>query len=224
MKHPIITSLGLVVLASVSLVTPATATFVTEYFTYSGAAYSNTAVATGWISFDVDVSKAIEFNDWRNFDGLDWDVWTGNETVKDLSITVAGASSGNGTFGLSDFVTVAFSTKGVALDFSKDLVGQTVPGTPGIPGFPGFPPLMPEVPAGPWGTQDHGYFYFSGPPSGSAAPFCSGDSFGLINEGGNPMQLTSMSMSAVPEVTSSFTMLGLITSGLLLRRRTKTLR
>jgi hypothetical protein len=38
------------------------------------------------------------------------------------------------------------------------------------------------------------------------------------------MQLTSMSMSAVPEVTSSFTMLGLITSGLLLRRRTKTLR
>jgi len=39
------------------------------------------------------------------------------------------------------------------------------------------------------------------------------------------MQLTSMtSMSAIPEVTSSFTMLGLISSGLLLRRRAKNLR
>ena len=219
MKHPIIPSIGLAALASVSLVTPASASLVTEYFTYSGAAYSNTVVATGWISFDVDVSKAIEFNDSRAWDGLDWDVWTGNETVKDLSITVAGASSGNGTFGLSDFVTVSFSTKGVVLDFSKDLVGQTVPGDPG------FPPFLPEVPAGPWGTQDHGYFNFSGPPIGSAAPYCSGGSFGLITAGNNPMQLISMtSMSAVPEVTSSFTMLGLITSGLLLRRRTKTLR
>ena len=37
-------------------------------------------------------------------------------------------------------------------------------------------------------------------------------------------RVASSELAAIPEVTSSFTMLGLITSGLLLRRRTKTLR
>ena len=223
MKHPTISSIGLAVLASISLVSPATASLVTEYFTYSGDAYSNTAVATGWISFDVDVSKAIEFSDWRAFDGMDWEVWTGNQTVKDISVTVTGASSGNGTFVLSDFVTVAFSTKGVPLDFSKNLVGQTVPGRLGIPGFPPMIPDIPAVPAGPWGTQDYGIFNFGG-STGSASPSVV-SMFVISSKGGEQMQLTSMtSMSAIPEVTSSFTMLGLISSGLLLRRRAKNLR
>ena len=54
-----------------------------------------------------------------------------------------------------------------------------------------------------------------------------GVSLGLDINGfseGSPATTASLSMSAVPEVTSSFTMLGLISSGLLLRRRTKALR
>jgi hypothetical protein len=203
MRHFTTSTLGLAVLTGFALISPATAALVTEYFTYSGAAYSNTAVATGWITFDADVSQPFSFYVFRD----DFAAWTGNEAVKDLSITVAGATSGNGTFDLNDMVTVGFSTNGVALDFTKDLVGQTVPGD----GFMG-------VPEGPWGTAFRGSFQFKGPDE-SAAPHYSGF-FELTTGGGAPMQLTSM--TPIPEVTSS--MLVLVSSGLLLRRRTKPLR
>lgn len=45
-----------------------------------------------------------------------------------LSVTVSGASAGNGTFGIADFVRVDFDTSGATLDFTQNLVGQSTPG------------------------------------------------------------------------------------------------
>ena len=47
-----------------------------------------------------------------------------------LTVSVTGASGGNGTFGLSDFSHIAFDTNGAVLDFSKELVGQSTSGSP----------------------------------------------------------------------------------------------
>ena len=64
-------------------------------------------------------------------------------------------------------------------------------------------------------------------PVTDAAPFTNTFTFGdIITLGGVPFVtfVDGNSISAVPEVTSTFTTLGLITSGLLLRRRTRNLR
>ena len=51
-----------------------------------------------------------------------------------ISMTVSGATSGNGVFGLEDFTEVVFDTDGATLDFGSQLVGQATPdstwGTP----------------------------------------------------------------------------------------------
>ncbi|HWT16021.1 MAG TPA: hypothetical protein VN581_09580 [Patescibacteria group bacterium] len=77
--------------------------------------------------------------------------------VLDLSITIVGAESGNGTFTTSDFGSIVFDTNGGTLDFSRSLMGQPTDGLP-------------------WGT----------PPEGEAAtqgePGESGD-FNLFLEG-----------------------------------------
>ena len=122
-------------------------------------------------------------------------------------MTVSGANIGNGIFHKADFQEkMYFATGGITLDFSKELIGQMSGSNS-------------------WGFGGVGNFTLFN-ANGSIAPRAAGDFqlFDYAGEGLDRMVLTSMTMSAVPEVTSSFTMLGLISSGLLLRRRTKALR
>jgi hypothetical protein len=127
-----------------------------------------------------------------------------------LSVTVSGASAGNGTFTRTDFGFWSWDTGGVMLNLSQELVGQPTPG-------------------GPWGTQQT-------PPAGA----CCGDLnlfrsnpnapsgtwwFRLTTAGGQNMALMSMRPSQVPE-TSTLLLFGVGTLGIfgysLVMRKTKT--
>src|SRR6185437_16549906 len=44
--------------------------------------------------------------------------------LESLTMTVSGASAGNGTFGLSDFDSFAWWSAGATFDYSQNLVGQ----------------------------------------------------------------------------------------------------
>lgn len=81
---------------------------------------SGSARATGYIVFDGSLLLNPGMNDIGLPDGR----------VLDLSVTVSGATSGNGTFGLADFCGVVFDTQGATLDFSRELVGQPTSGGP----------------------------------------------------------------------------------------------
>jgi hypothetical protein len=114
--------------------------------------------------------------------------------LTDLSLTVSGASSGNGTFALSDFTGMFWSTP-VALDLSHELVGQ-------------------PTPYGPWGTEVP--FGFNGSLvflSTSAAP-SDWIFFTMRTDGGTEdlILLTSAAPAGVPE-PRSYTLIG---SGVLL--------
>jgi hypothetical protein len=50
--------------------------------------------------------------------------------VSALSVTVTGASAGNGTFGMHDFSTIAWSSNGGTLDLDSELIGQPTNGQP----------------------------------------------------------------------------------------------
>jgi hypothetical protein len=109
-----------------------------------------------------------------------------------LALTVANASSGNGTFGLSDFQTVVFETLGTALDYSLDLVGQQIILSP--PGFFGDP----NVPA-----ADFALSAGTGPnPIG--APTNESIRFIMRTDGGagDYLQLTSFTIIPEPSVAA----------------------
>jgi hypothetical protein len=147
---------------------------------WSGAAFGNTASATGTITLNLaDIN-----NPGATAQSL-------NPFVTNFSITVSGASTGDGTFGFSDFNGslgdggFVLDTGGGTLDFTSQLVGQSVPG-------------------GPWGSTHNGItgdFNIFNNGNDDNAPIGT-EFFQLTTEGGNgdSMYLTSFApASAVPE-------------------------
>jgi hypothetical protein len=166
-------------------VSPASAVVTVFNVAWSGASLGNSAVATGQISIDTDLLP----NPGQSFGLL-------SPIVTALSLTVSGATSGNGTFGLADFGGGwVWDTAGVTLNLATQLVGQ-----------------------GGWGSTsgsngDFNLFSFGGSaPNGT-------NFFTLQTNGGNgdQIELTSFA-AAVPEPSRA--LLGVLgTLGLLLRRR-----
>lgn len=190
---------------------------ITFDLTYSGSSYGNNAVATGWITFD-DTGLP---NPGYYADGKipDW--------VTGLSLTVSGASSGNGTFGTADFAVLFWDTgyignatpalkspgllffqmpKNATLDLSRELIGQTASAS---------------SPA--WGpTADDGGGFLLFAKSGASAPTGTGDGFFSLTTGngtGDALLLTSMRPSAIPEPSTYAAIIGAAVLGIAVLRR-----
>ena len=152
---------------------------------YSGAAYGNTAVGNGFITVDDDYwpTNGLLL---EHLKGVTGEV-INSPIVLDLSLTISGASLGNGSFGYADFSSVAWDTHGT-LDFSQELVGQATDDLP-------------------WGTADPYASTFAGDfnlfgdeYSNPASPFALSP-FVLIAGGGGGsdyLALVSMQVSTVP--------------------------
>jgi hypothetical protein len=173
-------------------VTAAIAAPVTFNFTYALGG----ATATGSITFESTLLANPGVNSFI----------LPNPAVLALTVTVSGATAGNGSYGIGSFNEVAFDTHGATLDFSKQLVGQPTTGSP-------------------WGTADSngGDFNLFG-----AAPAPDGVFFFTLGANGgvaDAMVLSSMMQaSAAPVPTlNDWTLLALATLvggvGLVLLRR-----
>lgn len=155
---------------------------------WSGTAFGNSASANGLIDFDPSLI---------NNPGS-----TLSLPVNSFSITVTGASSGNGTFSLADYDFFLLDTNGGTLDFTKQLVGQPTANDP-------------------WGTVpssgnggDFNILLSSG--SSSAAP--TGTFFFQITTSlgsGDSLYLTSFAPLAPVPVPEPSSLLGLLALGTL---------
>ena len=101
------------------MVSPAIADVITFDLSYSGASFENSAVGTGFISFDNTVlpNTAVSL----------FNVSPATLGIVNFSISISNASSGNGTFGLSDFTADPNGwvwRLGGPLNLSANLVGQ----------------------------------------------------------------------------------------------------
>jgi hypothetical protein len=99
------------ILAFALPVAEASSTFLLEY---SGAEFLNGAVGEGSITF----ADAFPPNP------SDETLFLPQSDVIAFSLTVSGATSGNGTFTLADFDYFSWNTKGIEMDLSRDLIGQ----------------------------------------------------------------------------------------------------
>ena len=82
--------------------------------TWSGASQGNGATATGVIGLDLTTIPAAPSQISNSIPS-----W-----ITSFTITITGASSGNGTFTLADFSGFTFDSGGVTLNYTTDLVGQ----------------------------------------------------------------------------------------------------
>lgn len=157
------------------LALPAAAGPITTFnLQWSGVSYGNTATATGWMTVDTSlIPNPGNFVSLSSFPG-----W-----LVDLSMTVSGASSGNGTFVKTNFTGMWWWVT-LPLDLSKELVGQ-----------PG--------PYGPWGTEPGIPFAQNGAlmfQSTSDAPSAWATFTMRTNGGsGDGLLLTSAAPASVPE-------------------------
>lgn len=170
-------------------------------FVFDGAMYGNMATAKGYVLFD-----SFYLGDYgiqQPFGELD-----GNQII-DISMTVEGASSGNGVFGKSAFLAMFFiSPFFTPLDYSKELVGQPI-----ING------LGQHLTFGQTADGASGDFNLQSFAPGAPindVPFVLG-----ADQGGGPdMRLTSLTVSGVPEVSTWVAFVGGFgMMGIALRRR-----
>jgi hypothetical protein len=162
---------------------------------WSGAAPGNSASANGLIDFDPSLISNPGY--------------TNPLPVNSFSITVTGASSGNGTFSLADYNNFFLATSGGTLDFTKQLVGQPTSNDPwGTPSF---------------GGGDFNIISILGAPT-AASQFQIATSGGF----GDLLQLTSFAplapLATVPEPSSLLGLLapGTLGTGATLMRKLKT--
>lgn len=154
---------------------------------WSGAFFGNDATATGFIEFD---PSSPSFNNPGFNQTPAW-------IVDDFEITITGASSGNGTFDLSDFDPIILELLGPSpFDFSQELIGQNPSGVAE------FSPLLPPGSGGDFNIFSNGsdprVFFFQIATSGGV---------------GDSLLLTSFAPAAsTPEPTA---ILGLIGVGIL---------
>jgi hypothetical protein len=166
-------------------------------FTYSGAKYSNSAIATGFVTFDTinlvynPSSRQYDFSAF----GTNY-----SDRIIDLGMTVSGSSAGNGTFSKIDFNGLGLLFEGGTPDFSRELVGQT-----SSSGRYGINP----------GAGDS-FTMFRATSSPSAPNYF--DSFGIRTSGLDRMWITSI--TPVPEAdTSAMLLIGAGVMGFMARRR-----
>ncbi|MFM8330566.1 MAG: hypothetical protein ACKN9T_02655 [Candidatus Methylumidiphilus sp.] len=108
----------LAVLACMTIQNPATAA--TFWVSYSGAEFLNSAEAHGSLTVDDALFAGASM----------WAVLEPGVQVTAFTLTVSGASAGNGTFQLEDFAMFSWKTAGAALDPTSELVGQWTAGGP----------------------------------------------------------------------------------------------
>lgn len=160
------------------------------YLDWSGALWGNSAEGHGILTvYDDLFSNSVDYA-WL-IPGVE---------IADFTLSVSGASSGNGTFGLTDFDAFLWSTKtpGESLDLSQELIGQTTTG-------------------GPWGS-DFGLDSNTGDFNliaalASGAPFTTG-SFIMATDEGNGEQMNLISFRPVP-IPAAFWMFGSALLGLI---------
>ncbi len=180
---------------------PAAASVVIFDFTFAG----NGATATGNITLDM----ALLINPGRNVFDISADqIYSTGATpyganiaglVAALSVTVSGATRGNGTFTLVDFDGVLLDTS-VGVDLKQQLVGQTLVkvgpnGEDLLWGSTGYTKLKSD----PVQSYAGDFQLFS--PLTSDAP-TGGNPFQATALGGEIMSLTSFAPATVPEPTT----------------------
>ncbi len=166
-----------------------------EFFnvTWSGATNGNTASAFAIMGIDTaaipNAGSYIERNQMP--------AW-----LDSVTLTITGATTGNGTFTLADFEGIYWNTSTGVLDFSQELVGQVVGGQPW--GFDGI--------------SSNGDFNLFPAAGSSTAPRGVGP-FMLAADGGGGDAMRLTSFAPVPEPQTYALFAAGVVAVLLFRRR-----